>query len=56
MKCPDCKDGYYYPLLGPREVCQGKQSREQDFFNSELGIFNTEQDSWHLYRRNHGQT
>ena len=20
--CPDCKDGYYYPLMGPREACQ----------------------------------
>lgn len=22
MPCPDCKDGYYYPLCGPREACQ----------------------------------
>lgn len=21
-QCKDCKDGYYYPLLGPREACQ----------------------------------
>lgn len=21
-KCKDCKDGYYYPLVGPREPCQ----------------------------------
>lgn len=22
MSCPDCKDGFYYPLIGPREPCQ----------------------------------
>lgn len=22
MNCPDCKDGYYYPFVGPREKCQ----------------------------------
>lgn len=22
MKCPDCKDGFYYPLIGSRETCQ----------------------------------
>lgn len=22
MSCPDCKDGFYYPLMGPREPCQ----------------------------------
>lgn len=22
MKCPDCKDGFYYPLVGPPEPCQ----------------------------------
>lgn len=21
MNCPDCKDGFYYPLTGPREKC-----------------------------------
>ncbi len=21
MKCPDCKDGFYYPLVGPPEPC-----------------------------------
>ncbi len=21
MKCPDCKDGFYYPLIGPPEPC-----------------------------------
>lgn len=20
--CPDCTDGFYYPLVGPREACQ----------------------------------
>lgn len=20
-KCPDCKDGFYYPLVGPKEPC-----------------------------------
>jgi len=22
MSCPDCKDGFYYPLVGPPEPCQ----------------------------------
>lgn len=22
LDCKDCKDGYYYPLIGPREACQ----------------------------------
>lgn len=22
MSCPDCKDGFYYPLMGPKEPCQ----------------------------------
>lgn len=22
MCCPDCKDGFYYPLIGPPENCQ----------------------------------
>lgn len=22
MKCPDCKDGFYYPFVGPPEPCQ----------------------------------
>ncbi len=21
-ECPDCKDGYYYPLIGKREPCE----------------------------------
>lgn len=22
LNCPDCQDGYYYPLVGMRERCQ----------------------------------
>jgi len=22
MSCPDCKDGFYYPFVGPPEPCQ----------------------------------